>query len=176
MAKSYRIERRVTKEQKEAWQAFCHAQGVSESDMLGLMIQKVTAGAIAFDLKGLKENKTDKLTIRLIARDKDRITERAKAEGFTSRTAWLTAVAMANLNREPVLTESEIQALRTSNRELAAIGRNLNQIAKVLNTEFRESDKLNRQAVIALSEKIDSHREQIADLLKRNLNKWGIDE
>ena len=81
-----------------------------------------------------------------------------------------------NLNREPVLTESEIQALRTSNRELAAIGRNLNQIAKVLNTEFRESDKLNRQAVLALSEKIDSHREEVAGLLQRNLNKWGIDE
>lgn len=176
MAKSYRIERRVTKEQKEAWQAFCHAQGVSESDMLGLMIEKVTAGSVALDHKGLKETKTDQLNIRLNTRDMKRITERAKAEGFTSRTAWLTAVAMANLNREPVLTESEIQALRTSNRELAAIGRNLNQIAKVLNTEFRESDKLNRQAVLALSEKIDSHREEVAGLLQRNLNKWGIDE
>lgn len=176
MAKSYRIERRVTKEQKEAWQAFCHAQGVSESDMLGLMIEKVTAGSVALDHKGLKETKTDQLNIRLNTRDMKRITKRAKAEGFISRTAWLTAVAMANLNREPVLTESEIQALRTSNRELAAIGRNLNQIAKVLNTEFRESDKLNRQAVLALSEKIDSHREEVAGLLQRNLNKWGIDE
>jgi len=131
MAKSYRIERRVTKEQKEAWQAFCQAQGVSESDMLGLMFEKVTAGNVAIDHRGLKETKTDQIKIRLNTRDMKRITERAKAEGFTSRTAWLTAVAMANLNREPVLTESEIQALRTSNRELAAIGRNLNQIAKV---------------------------------------------
>ncbi|EKF9266343.1 plasmid mobilization relaxosome protein MobC [Escherichia coli] len=176
MAQQPRIVKTVTEEQKKAWKGFCDDQGISESDMLGLMIEKVTGGKIAFGSKGLKENKTDKLTIRLSARDKDRITERAKAEGFTSRTAWLTAVAMANLNREPVLTESEIQALRTSNRELAAIGRNLNQIAKVLNTEFRESDKLNRQAVLALSEKIDSHREEVAGLLQRNLNKWGIDE
>jgi len=91
MAKSYRIERRVTKEQKEAWQAFCQAQGVSESDMLGLMFEKVTAGNVAIDHRGLKETKTDQIKIRLNTRDMKRITERAKAEGFTSRTAWLTA-------------------------------------------------------------------------------------
>ena len=78
MAKSYRIERRVTKEQKEAWQAFCHAQGVSESDMLGLMIEKVTAGSVALDHKGLKETKTDQLNIRLNTRDMKRITKRAR--------------------------------------------------------------------------------------------------
>ena len=41
-----RIVKRVTPELKEKWQTFCHERGVSESDMLGLLLEKVTAGIV----------------------------------------------------------------------------------------------------------------------------------
>ncbi|HBT9902792.1 TPA: MobC family plasmid mobilization relaxosome protein, partial [Klebsiella pneumoniae] len=37
----------------------------------------------------------------------------------------------------PVLTDEEVNTVRESCRQLGAIGRNLNQVARALNIEFR---------------------------------------
>ncbi|EAV2676858.1 MobC family plasmid mobilization relaxosome protein [Salmonella enterica] len=168
-----RIEKRVTPELKEKWQTFCYERGVSESDMLGLLLEKVTAGVVPNEAKGLEEPRSDKVTIRLSPNDIHNMTERAKAEGFPSRTTWLTNLVLATLNKEPVLTDAEVNALRGSNRELAAIGRNLNQIARALNVEFRDSDKLNKELIERLLEQIDGHRDKVSNLIDRNMNRWG---
>uniref|UniRef100_UPI00388EE249 plasmid mobilization relaxosome protein MobC n=1 Tax=Enterobacter cloacae TaxID=550 RepID=UPI00388EE249 len=47
----------------------------------------------------------------------------------------------------PVLTDEEVNTVRESCRQLGAIGRNLNQVARALNIEFRESDKLKQEAI-----------------------------
>ena len=52
-----RIVKRVTPELKEKWQTFCHERGVSESDMLGLLLEKVTAGIVPNEAKGLEEGR-----------------------------------------------------------------------------------------------------------------------
>lgn len=171
-----RIVKRVTPELKAKWKIFCREKGISESDMLGIVIEKITSGVITDDNKSLSEPRSNKVTIRLLAKDIDKMTSRARYEGFRNRTAWLTSLAIHTLNKEPVITESEMNALRESNRELAAIGRNLNQIAKVLNIEFRETDRLNKEAIEALANKIDQHKEIVSRLLDKNMNRWGNDE
>lgn len=171
-----RIEARLTPDEKEAWRRFCQARGVSEADMLRLMIERVSGGEVPVAFSGLTDNKSEKLTLRLSAKDQQRLIKRARAEGYPSRTTWTTALVLATLYREPVLTDTEITALRESNRELAAIGRNLNQIAKALNIEFRNSDKMTLEAVLALKKQIDQQREEVAVLLNKNMNRWRIDE
>ncbi|WP_238966468.1 plasmid mobilization relaxosome protein MobC [Vibrio alginolyticus] len=71
------------------------------------------------------------------------------------------------------MSESEIAALRESNRELAAIGRNLNQIARTLNIEFREGDRLKLEAVEALTARIEQHKDSVATLINKNMNRWN---
>lgn len=171
-----RIEARLTDAEKDAWRAFCQARSVSEADMLRLMIQRVSGGEVAIAFSGLDAHKSEKITIRLSPKDQQRLLERARAEGYPSRTTWTTALVLAALHKEPVLTDKEIQALRASNRELAALGRNLNQIAKSLHIEFRTSDKLTRETVLALKAHIDRHRQQVAALLDKNMNRWAHDE
>jgi len=61
-------------------------------------------------------------------------------------------------------------------RELSAIGRNLNQIARILNLEFRESDKITKQAVENLAGYIERHTEKVAALISQSLNRWGLVE
>ncbi|HIG1422041.1 MobC family plasmid mobilization relaxosome protein [Klebsiella pneumoniae] len=56
----------------------------------------------------------------------------------------------------PVLTDEEVNTVRESCRQLGAIGRNLNQVARALNIEFRESDKLKQEAIEKLAERIGS--------------------
>lgn len=74
-----------------------------------------------------------------------------------------------------MLTDAEVAALRESNRELRAIGKNLNQVTRVLNIEFRERDKLKRVAIEALADRIEQHKDQVANLLSRNMNRWRGD-
>ncbi|MDT8880300.1 plasmid mobilization relaxosome protein MobC [Halomonas saccharevitans] len=170
-----RVEARLTDSDKKAWTLFCKANGLRESDMLRRMIQRVAGGTVTLDgCKG--ETRSCKLTIRLSPTQDRWLAERAQKEGYSSRTSWVMAMVLAELHREPVLTDAEVSALRESNRELTAIGRNLNQVARALNIEFRESDNLKRDAIEKLVERIELHKEQVASLLSRNMNRWGDDD
>lgn len=171
-----RVEARLTDTEKKSWAQFCKANGLRESDMLRRMIQRVAgraATAMADDQE--HEARSRKLTIRLSPTQERWLAQRAQEEGYPSRTSWVTAMVLAELHREPVLTEAEVAVLRESNRELRAIGKNLNQITKALNIEFRESDKLKREAIEALADRIEQHKDQVASLLSRNMNRWRDD-
>lgn len=175
-----RVEARLTDAEKKAWSQFCQDGGLRESEMLRRMIQRVagideaeSAEPASDDQE--EETRTRKLTIRLSPSQERRLTQRAQQEGYPNRTSWVTAMVLAELHQEPVLTDAEVAALRESNRELAAIGRNLNQVARALNIEFRESDKLKQEAIEALGERIEQHRDQVAGLLSRSLNRWRED-
>lgn len=166
------IKKEVTVEQKQAWKAFCQDRGINESDMLGLVIEKITEGQVGFDFKGLTEPKTDKVTIRLLPGDIKKMTARAKAEGFPSRTTWLTNFVLSVLNDDPILTDAEVNTLRASNRELAAIGRNLNQVARAINIDFREGNQITVSAIEALAKRIETHKDVVAELMSKSVNRW----
>ncbi len=171
-----RVEARLTVTEKKSWTQFCKANGLRESDMLRRMIQRVAGrAATVMEVDQEDEARSRKLTIRLSPSQERWLAQRAQEEGYPSRTSWVTAMVLAELHREPVLTEAEVAALRESNRELRAIGKNLNQITKALNIEFRESDKLKREAIEALAERIEQHKDQVASLLSRNMNRWRDD-
>ncbi|SHJ84124.1 plasmid mobilization relaxosome protein MobC [Halomonas caseinilytica] len=171
-----RVEARLTEIEKSAWTQFCKANGLRESDMLRRMIQRVAGRAVTVMADDQEEEaRSRKLTIRLSPTQERWLAQRAQEEGYPSRTSWVTSMVMAELYQEPVLTDAEVAVLRESNRELRAIGKNLNQVAKVLNIEFRESDKLKREAIEALAERIEQHKDQVATLLSRNMNRWRDD-
>ncbi|EPC4035722.1 hypothetical protein ACRZON_002228 [Aeromonas salmonicida] len=45
-----------------------------------------------------------------------------------------------------------------------------------MNIEFRESDKLKREAIEKLAERIEQHKDQVAALLTRNMSRWEEDD
>lgn len=172
-----RAETRLTEDEKQGWVNFCKAAGVPEAKVLRDMILKVSGGAEAkpTESRGRGEAKAGKVTVRLTERERNALLERVQLEGYGNPTKWVTALVRAALHKEPVLTDGEVAALRESNRELAAIGRNLNQVARALNIEFRESDKLKQEAIEKLAERIEQHKELVAGLLSRNMSRWGDD-
>lgn len=172
MAKLVRIVKRLTPEQKEKWSAFCASQGVTESEMLGMMIERVTSGAVDVEPRGLAEVKTNQINIKLPATKIAEITERAKQEGFPSRTTWVANVISQALDNKPVLNDEEANVIRASNRELSAIGRNLNQIARKINIEFRDSDRLKAEALEKLSDAIEQHKTLVSTFLDKSQNRW----
>ncbi|HDU3873452.1 TPA: plasmid mobilization relaxosome protein MobC, partial [Klebsiella pneumoniae] len=72
----------------------------------------------------------------------------------------------------PVLTDEEVNTVRESCRQLGAIGRNLNQVARALNIEFRESDKLKQEAIEKLAERIDQYLDHVSELFDKTWSRW----
>ncbi|WJT10906.1 plasmid mobilization relaxosome protein MobC [Vibrio harveyi] len=164
----------LTDQEKAAWKQFCESNGTTESEMIRMMISRVSEGIIQDTDEAYKSDpKSGKITIRLSASNQNKLTKRARLEGYPNRTKWTTAIVLAALHKEPVLSESEIAVLRESNRELEAIGRNLNQIARTLNIEFREGDRLKLEAVEALTARIEQHKDSVATLINKNMNRWN---
>lgn len=140
------IETRVRPEFKARFTAAAHAQGLTESAFLRQIAEAalaaiaanagieqgpgIAAGAV---VELAPENAASaQVTIRMAQFLLDGVKARAKAhEMSTSR--WIVSMIQSNLTRHPVVTVPQILALREHGRELAAIGRNLNQIARSMN-------------------------------------------
>ncbi|ELU1680204.1 plasmid mobilization relaxosome protein MobC [Vibrio parahaemolyticus] len=173
MSKQEVVKTRLSETEKKAWQGFCRANNLSESDMLRRVIQRISNETVSIDSPGLNyDKKARKITIRLTEYEDRKLIERAEKEGYTTRTKWTTAVVQSALHKAPILSNHEINVLRESNRELAAIGRNLNQVVKALNIDFHENDKIKQDAIENLIERIEQHKGQVAELIDRNMNRW----
>ena len=166
----------LSEDEKAEWAQFCRAADKSEAVMLRDMILKVVTGSVPDGFSSRGESKTGKITIRLTESERVSLLDRASKEGYRNPTSWTAAVVRAALHQEPVLTDAEVAALRQSNRELSAMGRNLNQVARALNIEFRDSDKLKLEGIEQMAEKIEQHKDLVAGLLNRNMNRWSDDE
>jgi galactokinase len=90
------------------------------------------------------------------------------------RTTWIVNLVRVHAFKEPQFVAAEIDALMESNRQLAAIGRNLNQIARNLNLDLNASYQVTLEAIEALAKDIKSHRGKVAALMEANLNRWGL--
>ena len=75
-------------------------------------------------------------------------------------------ILMEYMDKHPVISNDEVQALYQSNYQLLRIGRNLNQIARQLNAG--ESASLTTQHIQELSAFIDKHTEHVGQVLLAN--------
>lgn len=100
---------------------------------------------------------------------------RAKGRGMVL-SRWLSSLVQSNLTGQPVMSTAELQALKTSNRELAAVGRNINQIAKALNQAFYETEKVRIDTLAELAAVIDANSKAIWALVRASQNAWEAEE
>lgn len=103
------------------------------------------------------------------------VVARAKANGM-KRSPYIAAVLQAQTLKKPVMRHNELQAVLQSQRELAAIGRNLNQVARALNERFTETDKLKLGMLNDLKIAIEKQQCAISDLVRASRRSWGADE
>ncbi len=166
-----RVEVSLTEDQKKAWQDYCHSVDETEAKMLRKMIADATNEISNHSV--ISKNKLKKesmITIRLTQDDRIKMGKRIAVEKYRTPTQWVRSLIRTALDKEPILPDEAVNALYASNRELAAIGRNLNQLTRALNIAFRESDKLKLDAIKLLSERIDKHNAIVAKLINYNTN------
>mgnify|MGYP000969138948 CR=1 FL=1 len=110
------------------------------------------------------------MLVRLQTEDRLLLDARSEARGMRPAT-YVAVLTRSHLRRLAPLPKDELLALRRSIGELAAIGRNLNQIAKAANEGGRIPGSA-REEFRAMLKVCEALRDNTKALLKANLASW----
>jgi|TARA_R110001606_G_scaffold366348_2_gene521473 hypothetical protein len=104
------------------------------------------------------------------------VEKRATYYGFKT-VVWIRNLIAANLTKKPILVEPQIDAVLASNRELAAIGRNLNQIVKIMNqsADMKLRDRVTYDHILQIREGIETQKKEIYKMVAESQNVWKVD-
>ena len=116
----------------------------------------------------------EKMTIRLPRFLVDAVKEKANANGMvTSR--WIAALVQSSLMQKPVMADQELTVLRSNIRELNAIGRNINQMARALNESKNNTDKVKLDNLDLLRNYLDRNIAFVRGLVRASQQAWGLE-
>ncbi len=154
------------------------ARGLSESEFLRAVILAVTGEDGDADQPiepDAKKADTARMTVRMPRFLMEATGTQAKIKGMAP-SRYVAALVQSNLLRQPVLTDDELAGLRASNRELAAIGRNLNQIARTLNDAFHETERVKIEQLAQLRDTIVKQRAAVSAVVRASQKSWATDD
>lgn len=177
--KSKTLIARVDDDVKKAFELRARKSGVKASELLRQLVLR-ELGVHVDDDSPLVVNevsaKVERLTVRIPNFVLARAAERGKLKGMPV-SRWITALVQSNITRQPVMTDKEINVLRAVNRELSAIGRNVNQVARHLNAALDYGSRVDLDALGRLPVSINNTRKAIHLLIKTSKQSWvGSDE
>ena len=90
---------------------------------------------------------------------------------YKRQTQYIVGLIRFHLTKDPQLGMAELALLGESNRQLAAIGSNLNQIARQFNTN---GGALQMENVVHLKREIDRHLTLVRNVMLANRERWTI--
>jgi hypothetical protein len=165
---------RVTLETKVVLRTMAEREGITESalvkQLLGAVLRTSAVDEVPASPTEGRGNREARLTVRLSLEDLRLIKERAEARSM----AWGTYAAVAlraHLRHAIPLPKEELNTLKRSVAELGAIGRNLNQIARAVNSGERATLP-GRQEVMTMVKIAEGLRDHIKGLVKANTATW----
>lgn len=176
---------RVDGEIKQAFDALARARSVTTSRLAGALITDFIRG----ENSGISHTtaraelpaqayqaahagaKTELVHVRLEPYYYDELGRLATQRRWY-RSAYLANLLYAHIDRRPVLCHDEVNAVRQVARQLADIGRNVNQIAKKVNIEPDRAD-LSAFDFELIRMLLDVETAAVKELVHANLRTWG---
>lgn len=159
---------------KGEFTAWCQRQGVTVNDAVRQMVARV----LGTDVRQLPHvpsaggDERVSIKVQFSRGEYEAVSQTAEYMGFTL-TRFLVAMVRAQIMGDPQLGARELAALEASNYQLAAIGRNLNQIARALNAQPLAAARPHRLALVdSLRREIDAHLKAVHDMQRANLTRW----
>jgi Bacterial mobilisation protein (MobC) len=188
MAGTHIIAVRVSSEMKQRIQALAEQQLITESAWLRRLVAAAlsgSAGGSASDghiaprhpmrlthvLSDDGEAPSYRVYIRLRPDDRLLLRERASARGLASAT-YVSVLVRAHLRHLAPLPKDELKTVKRLIAELSAIGRNLNQLARVANQEGRVG--LTSENVGLFLKLCEALRDAVKQLVQRNIKSWEV--
>jgi len=170
------IKSRVSVQTKDAFKAKALESGYTEASLQRLLIEGfLKQNPIETKIPAATEKKDDFIWLALNARMKAELRQRAAAERM-SLSSYVVSLLRAHLSQKANFTESELEVLRQSNNELTAIGRNINQIARALNTSLDNSHLVKVAEIKEVLNVVRVHQVHVRDLISANLFGWGVQD
>ncbi len=161
------------------WRAWCDERKITPSHALRnalrqAMDRKTTrAPAPRLRVTPKRERATARLELNLTASELAALKRMAGHEGYVP-TKWVVAMVRTKLTGQPQVGQPELEALTRSNQQLLALGRNLNQIAKVLNTAPQNKAAVRVEVITELSRVIQAHTKKVSDVLRGTVERWQL--
>lgn len=125
------------------------------------------------DLKttGVRERR---ITVRFTVAEEHELNKRANTKD-TTKSRYLASLFRVHISHAPYFSDLELQALREANRQLAAIGKNVNQIAKALNMSLDNAHLARAESLDEIRHAVEQHRQFIGNFVRENMKAWGIE-
>ena len=168
------IQCRVTSETKALIQALAGRERITESALVRQLLETVlrtTTGGVAPVAEPQERIVREaRLSVRLAPDDRALLLDRAAARDMAAAT-YVSVLVRSHLRGLAPLPKPELLALRRSVAELSAIGRNLNQIARVAN-QGEQTAAIGRDEVTAMLKVAGGLRDHVKALLRANERSW----
>jgi|TARA_R110002050_G_scaffold89869_2_gene189253 hypothetical protein len=149
----------LSQEEKVKLEKTAEAIGLTSSGLFRLFIKKLPANNDETIIKNTqKNNSIVRISFRIDQETYSRIKETTLIGKNQSPSAFAKKVLIASIEKKPILMEEETSILKESNFHLSIINNNINQIAKSLNINPKNSNQV-----------IGIDFESIQDLLSKNL-------
>lgn len=184
------VKTRVSPAEQKQFQDLAEAAGKKPGTLLRELVQAHIAGGVmpmrdrdtspAKKIAPAANAELERFELRLATFMKTEVKRRALAEEMSS-SEWVAALIQTVLMEEPVLTDREIEIVSHANRQLAALGRNLNQIARSMNRAeligvgFNKEEILTLEGIQLLKSQIRRLRESMLSLVRARNRAWGIE-
>jgi hypothetical protein len=166
------IQCRVSREAKARLHAIADERGVTESALLKKLVDvallQSTGVRVAEPLGAVSRN--TRAFVRLRPEDHLLLRERATTRGMAAAT-YASIVLRTHLRGVARIPDREFAELKRAVAELGAIGRNLNQIARVAN-ETRRANGPSTQDLQAVLRACTALRDRVKELLHANTVSW----
>jgi hypothetical protein len=162
---------------KQPWLDYCKARGVTPSEAFRQVVAKLTA-ANSNDQAAPVEATDEPVAkirreIRLTSAEVRRAEVLAEQAGF-SLNRWIVALVRARLDGSHQLGQHELEALARSNLQMLAIGRNLNQLAKVANGGVAGVGPALAPVIEALNQVVTKHAQKVSAVMAMNVARWRL--
>jgi hypothetical protein len=176
MAGSPCIQCRIDPQIKLRLRAIAIQRGLTESAVLKRLVIAAVGMAPASDTSVLAFEpirRGARVYVRLRCSDHALLRERAVGRGLASAT-YVSMLVRAHLRNVPPLPDRELAELRSAVGALGAVGRNLNQIARVAHQTGRVEGPTSSdlRAILAAFEGLRAHFKR---LIEANIASWETD-
>lgn len=168
---------RVTQKKKTAFKDKAISLGRKESELMEWLVDQLLASKEEGSVVEVGDTDTrgERVGTRVNEQMKLDLRARAKRTGTRSVSSYLYLLIKAHLSQEASFTEKELDELQAGRNELSAIGRNINQIAKVLNASPNEAHHVQGIQLERVGNAIKDYRDSVGRLMRANLARWGVE-
>jgi predicted DNA binding CopG/RHH family protein len=153
--------------------AAARASGLTESEVLRQALHRQLGQDEAEQpAEDTTSGSPTRMTIRLPHATLQGVKSSAGSAGMAP-SRWVASLVQSHVSKTPVLTDAELLTLEAALRELAAIGRNINQIARALNQAHFETERVRLDYLSLLNESITATRDEVRALVRASREAWG---